>query len=67
MTHNSLRSEADNVDSFRTGVCAAYDKVVHWRRNLFNIPDGSGGGAFVNELARLIKKFTEPLPFRDIV
>ena len=59
MTQNSLRCEADNVDSCRTGISAAYDKVAHWRQNLFNIPCGSAGGAFVDELARLIKKFTE--------
>ena len=31
----------------------AYEEVVHWRRDLFQIPSGSAGKAFVTELARL--------------
>ena len=32
---------------------ALYEEVIHWRRNLFQVPLGASGKAFVSELARL--------------
>ena len=37
----------------------AYEEVVHWRRNLFQVPSGSAGKAFVTELARLYQAYTD--------
>ena len=37
----------------------AYEEVVHWRRNLFQIPSGSTGKAFVTELARLYQVYAD--------
>ena len=34
-----------------------YSKIVHWRPNLFTVPTGSTGKAFVSELALLIQSF----------
>ena len=31
-----------------------YSKIVHWRPNLFRVPTGSTGRAFIVELAHLI-------------
>ena len=31
-----------------------YSKIVHWRPNLFRVPTGSTGRAFIAELAHLI-------------
>ena len=36
-----------------------YDAVVHWRRNLFKIPSGKVGVAFVHELSRLFQAYAE--------
>ena len=33
----------------------AYEEVIHWRRNLFLVPSGASGEAFVSELARLFQ------------
>ena len=37
----------------------AYEEVVHWRRNLFQIPSGSAGKAFMTELARLYQAYAD--------
>ena len=37
----------------------AYEEVVHWRRNLFQVPSGSAGKAFVTELARLYQAYAD--------
>ena len=37
----------------------AYDKVVHWRRNLFKIPSGGQGKAFVQEKASLFQSYAD--------
>ena len=39
-------------ETFITSIRTAYIEVVHWRRNIFSVPSGSVGKAFVNELAR---------------
>ena len=36
-----------------------YDEAVHWRRNLFKIPSGKAGVAFVQELSRLFQAYAE--------
>ena len=38
---------------------AAYDEVIHWKRNLFLVPSGSFGKNFVAELARLWQAFAD--------
>ena len=35
------------------------EEVVHWRRNLFQIPLSSAGKAFVTELARLYEAYAD--------
>ena len=38
---------------------AAYNEVIHWKGNLFSVPYGSCGKAFVSELSRLIRAYAE--------
>ena len=40
-------------DSFSSTLSAAYLEVVHWKRNVFQIPFGKGGKEFVKELSRI--------------
>ena len=40
-------------------ITAAYCEVVHWRRNLFTVPNGHAGKDFVRELTRLFRAFGE--------
>lgn len=37
----------------------AYEEVVHWRRNIFQVPSGSAGKSFVLELARLFQAYAD--------
>ena len=39
---------------------------MHWRRNIFNVPFGEHGSAFVDELASLITGFAENASIRAI-
>ena len=46
-------------DDFSHALSAAYAEAMHWRRNIFSIPSGAAGKAFVLELSRLIRAFAE--------
>ena len=46
-------------DSFRDAVDLAYAEVIHWRRNIFKVPSGKIGKAFVAEVSRLIRAYAE--------
>ena len=37
----------------------AYGEVVHWRQNLFTVPYGQEGKAFINEITRLLRAFVD--------
>ena len=43
-----------------------YDEVVHWRRNLFQVPSGSAGRAFVAELARLYQGYADHSSLKSV-
>ena len=45
--------------SYSTSLSLAYQKVVHWRSNIFRVPQGKGGKLFVSELARLVRAYAE--------
>ena len=32
-----------------------YEKIVHWKRNLFMLPSGAAGKNYIEEVARLMK------------
>ena len=44
-------------DIFTDALDSTYSEVVHWRMNLFKVPYGNTGKAFVLELARLFESF----------
>ena len=46
-------------EDFTQIINSSYDEVVHWRRNLFKVPSGKSGKAFVGELARLFASYGE--------
>ena len=41
-----------------TQLTTCYNEVVHWKRNLFRVPIGKTGDAFVSELASLFNAYT---------
>ena len=42
-----------------TTINKVYDEIVHWRHNLFLVPNGSAGNTFVQELARSLQAFAD--------
>ena len=46
-------------DDFAHALHSAYSEIVHWRRNVFLVPSGSAGKAFVRELTRLFLAFAQ--------
>ena len=46
-------------DEFKRKIEEIYEVVVCWKRNLFLIPSGHSGKAFVDEVARLFKCYAE--------
>ena len=40
-------------------VIACYSEVIYWKRNVFRIPSGKAGKAFVSEMAKLFQAFAE--------
>ena len=53
---NFMRAEVDSV-SFAGAVDSAYTEVIHWCRNVFNVPSGKTGKAFVAELSRFLRAY----------
>ena len=49
------------VDSrtFIQSVTAAYNEVVHWRRNIFAVPSWKAGKTFIREMAKLYRAYAE--------
>ena len=49
----------NQCDGFSEVISMAYEHVVHWKWSLFNIPYGSVGAKFVDELAPSIQSFAD--------
>ena len=51
---------------FAQAINAAYAEVTHWRRNVFNVPSGQEGKAFVAELARLFRAYADASALQSV-
>ena len=45
--------------TFINSIELCYSEIVYWRKNLFRVPTGKAGKAFVQELARLFRAFAD--------
>ena len=45
--------------SFACALNRVYDEIVQWKRNLFKVPSGNAGKAFVRELSRMFNAYAE--------
>ena len=57
--------EIDGAD-FRQVIDAAYAEVVHWTRNIFQVPSGAAGKEFVAELTRLFYAYAEQTALESV-
>ena len=53
-------------EQFVQTVNAVYSEIVYWRRNVFSVPSGKAGKAFVSELARLFQSYADGSVFESI-
>ena len=44
-----IGTEPDSEMKYREEIENAYNELVHWKRNLLNLPKGAPGKAFINE------------------
>ena len=44
----------------------AYEKIVHWKRNLFMMPSSAVGKKYIEELTRLLKLWIQDSPLKSI-
>ena len=51
--------EEVSSDQFINSVRGAYSEAVHWRRNIFSVPSGRVGKAFVSELTIMFKAYAD--------
>jgi hypothetical protein len=52
--------------SFEMSLNQAYEEVVHWRKNVFEIPHGHVGEAFIKETARLFNEYAIGSPLEKV-
>ena len=51
---------------YREEIDNAYNELMHWKRNLFDLPKGTLGKTFISELTKLINRWSSKSPNRDI-
>ena len=52
--------------TFENNVHRAYDVIVYWRKNLFLLPTGKFGKAYIDENTRLMNAWVEDSPLKNI-
>ena len=57
--HPTFRWGDKDGKTFINSIELCYSEIVHWRKNLFRVPTGKAGKAFVQELARLFRAFAD--------
>ena len=53
-------------DSFTALLDKVYEETVHWRPNVFEVPRGKIGSAFVKEVSRLIEAYKDTTALESI-
>ena len=59
-------------EKFSKDLDFVYEKIVHWRQNLFLLPTGKSGKKFIREMTRLINSWVDnnalkPIAFKAIM
>ena len=60
------KDEITNDDTFRKEIHDAYNKMSVWSKNLFQVPKGSIGKSFINELTSTLDLWNNYSPYRDV-
>ena len=64
----SLRYKWGNYQDylFERKLSLGYEKVVHWKKNLFLLPSGQAGKSFIDGISRLMDEWIHESPLKDI-
>ena len=46
-------------EAFCENITATYNEIIHWKQNVFQVPTGATGKAFISELARLFQSYAD--------
>ena len=65
-TRTIIVTEPDNESKYREEIENVYNELLHWKRNLFDLPKGVPRKAFANELTKHINEWSSKSPNRDI-
>ena len=55
-----------DTETLRQNIELVYEKVVYWRQNLFKLPSGAAGKAFIREITRLVSAWNSKSNLADI-
>ena len=58
-TPSNFRWGEYDRETFSARLEMVYDEIVHWKRNLYEIPRGKAGSDFVSEVSRLIQAYND--------
>ena len=64
--NNDAKQEKSSKEGYKTQIFDAYEKIVYWRKNLFELPKGANGKEFIKEMTRLINDWSSVSPDRDV-
>ena len=62
----SFKWGSSSGPEFCDTVSYVYDEIVYWKQNLFQVPSGTSGKAFVVELSYLNQECTDCLSLESI-
>ena len=67
----SLNKQDKSIKSYdkvylKSQIKEAYEKVVYWRRNIFELPKGQYGKAFIREITEWVNRWSNNTEYRDI-
>ena len=51
---------------FEVNVSTVYEQIVYWKKNLFLLPSGKAGKQYIDETTKLMNKWLQELPLKDI-
>ena len=53
-------------DIFEKNLNNAYEKIVHWKKNIFLLPTGKAGKEFIDQMTRLVGEWNNDSPLKSI-
>ena len=65
--HETYFWNEDRGTVFEKNLTDTYEKIVHWKRNLFMMSNGAAGKKCIEDITRLLKRWIQDSPLKTIV